>query len=406
MKLQRALVVIMLVLSMLPAINAGAAADGSITIGFTVSRTGALNVDSLAQLHGFELWRDTVNAAGGIKVGDKRYTVQFVTYDDQSIGTRVQQLYTRLIQTDKVQFLFSPYTAGLVASAAVVAEQNGMLMMCVGSSEPKTFELGNKGLYQMYTPSNFYAKDAISIIKANAPGAKIALVFLDNAFPQTVAAAARAEAKNAGLEVVLDESYAPGQTDFSAIINKIVASKADALLGGGFYPDSSTLARQIYDRKAPLKWATLLVAPDSSRFASLGPAAVGVSVPSQWSPSVVSKPDYGPSPAEFAKAFSEKFAPDTPGYHGSSAYATGLVLQYAIEKAGSIEPRKVAAELDKVDIKTLFGRTKFAADPKRHGLQIGHELALLQWQMKDGQLVNQTVAPEAGATAKPQFPMR
>ncbi len=36
----------------------------TITIGFTVSRTGALNVDSMEQFRGFELWRDQVNAAG------------------------------------------------------------------------------------------------------------------------------------------------------------------------------------------------------------------------------------------------------------------------------------------------------------------------------------------------------
>ena len=44
-------------------------AQQTITLGFTVSRTGALNVDSLEQYRGFELWRDTVNAAGGIKAG-------------------------------------------------------------------------------------------------------------------------------------------------------------------------------------------------------------------------------------------------------------------------------------------------------------------------------------------------
>ena len=46
-------------------------AQQTITIGFTVSKTGALNVDSLEQYRGFELWRDQVNAAGGIKAGGK-----------------------------------------------------------------------------------------------------------------------------------------------------------------------------------------------------------------------------------------------------------------------------------------------------------------------------------------------
>ena len=382
------------------------AADDEITIGFTVSRTGTLNVDSLSQLHGFELWRDDVNAAGGIKVGDKRHKVRFITYDDQSIGTRVQQLYTRLIQSDNVQFLFSPYTSGLVATAAVIAQQYGRLMMCVGSSEPKNFQLGNKTLFQIYTPSQFYAEDSIAVLKAQNPRAKIALAFLDSSFPKTVAAAAREEAKAAGLEIVLDETYSPGQTDFSAIINKIVASGADALLGGGFYPDSSTLARQIYDRKAPLKWVTLMVAPDSEHFASLGAAAVGISVPSQWSPSVRYEPQIGPTPTAFAKEFNAKYSPDTPGYHGSSGYATGLVLQYAIEKAGSVDQKKVVDELDKIDLTTLFGRTKFSTDPQSHGLQVGHKLVLLQWQMQDGKLVNETIRPEAYATAPARYPMR
>jgi len=55
-----------------PAVLASSAqAQDSITIGFTTSQTGALNVDSLAQLRGFEMWRDDVNAAGGIKAGGK-----------------------------------------------------------------------------------------------------------------------------------------------------------------------------------------------------------------------------------------------------------------------------------------------------------------------------------------------
>jgi branched-chain amino acid transport system substrate-binding protein len=36
------------------------------------------------------MWRDDVNAAGGIKAGNKRYQVRFVSYDDQSQGGRVQ----------------------------------------------------------------------------------------------------------------------------------------------------------------------------------------------------------------------------------------------------------------------------------------------------------------------------
>src|SRR5215510_7896956 len=121
-----------------------AADDDTLTIGFTVSQTGSLNLDSIAQLHGYEMWRDDVNAAGGIKAGGKRYKVRFVSYDDQSQGGRVQQLYTRLIVQDKAQFLFSPYSSGLVATATVISEQYGKLMMSIGGAEPRTYQLGNK----------------------------------------------------------------------------------------------------------------------------------------------------------------------------------------------------------------------------------------------------------------------
>ena len=379
------------------------AADDTLTVGFTVSQTGSLNLDSIAQLHGFEMWRDDVNAAGGIKAGDKRYKVAFVTYDDQSQGGRVQQLYTRLITEDKAQFLFSPYSSGLVATATVISEQYGKLMMSVGAAEPKTYQLGNKYLFQVYTPADHYLTSAIDVVKSKNPGAKLALVYSDDPFSKAVAVATREQAKQLGLQIVLDESYPPNQTDFSAIINKIVSSGADALVGGGHYPDGATLARQLYDQKASLKWVTLLVAPDSPQFASLGAAAEGVSVGSQWAPQATYKPDFGPTPADFTKRFQAKYN-IAPGYHAAGGYAAGLLLQHAIEQAGSIDPQKVAAELNKMNVTTLFGATKFSTDPKSHGLQLAHQMVLMQWQGSDGHLEKQVVWPLAAATAPIKWP--
>ena len=76
-----------------------------------------------------------------------------------------------------------------------------------------------------------------------------------------------------------------------------------------------------------------------------------------------------------------------------------MILQHAIEKAGSIDPAKVTAELNKMDVTTLFGRTKFSTDPKEHGLQIGHDMVLAQWQKKDGKLVKEVIWPKAAKTA-------
>ena len=164
----------------------------------------------------------------------------------------------------------------------------------------------------------------------------------------------REQAKKAGVTVAVDESYAGSTTDFSPIINKVISSKATALLGGGHYADGATLARQLHEQKANLKWVTLLVAPDSPKFATLGEAANGVSVPSQWEPQVTFKPDFGPTPAAFTKEFTDKFK-IAPGYHAAGGYGAGLILQHAIETGELDRPGKGTAALNKMDVTTFFG---------------------------------------------------
>ncbi len=375
-----------------------ARADDTITIGFTVSQTGPLNNDSVAQMRGFELWRDEVNAAGGIKAGDKHYKINFASYDDESQNVRVQQLYTRLIAQDKAQFLFSPYSSGLVATAAIISEQYGKVMLTTGGAEEKTYQLGNKNLFQIYSPAGQYLAGAVDALKEKNPKAQVAFIYKDDPFSKAVAQVTRDLAKRDGVNVVLDELYSPSTTDFGPIINKLISAKADALLGGGHYPDGSTLARQLHDQKVGLKWVTLLVAPDTPKFAELGDAAVGISVPSQWAPQVTYKPDFGPTAQEFNKRFTDKYKIEA-GYHAAGGYAAGMLLQHAIEQSGSIEQAKVAAALNKMDVTTMFGRTKFSTDPKEHGLQLAHAMVLGQWQKKGGQLVKEVIWPTAAKTA-------
>jgi branched-chain amino acid transport system substrate-binding protein len=375
-----------------------APAQETLTIGFTASQTGALNNDSTAQMRGIELWRDEVNVKGGIKVGGMTYKVNLVTYDDESQSTRVQQLYARLITQDKAQFLISPYSSGLVATAAIISEQYGKVMVTTGGALEKTYQLGNKNLFQIYTGASQYLAGALQALREKNPNPRIAFVYEDDPFSKGVAAAVREVAKSIGLTLALDESYAGSTTDFTPIINKIISSNADVLLGGGHYADGATLARQVYEQKAGLKWVTLLVAPDSPKFAQLGDAAIGISVPSQWEPQVTFKPDFGPTAKEFTKAFSDKYKIE-PGYHAAGGYAAGLILQRAIELAGSVEPEKVADALNKLDCITFFGHTKFSNDTKQHGLQIGHQMVVAQWQKKNGQLAKEIVWPREAKTA-------
>jgi len=84
-----------------------------------------------------------------------------------------------------------------------------------------------------------------------------------------------------------------------------------------------------------------------------------------------------------------------------------LILQKAIETAGSLDTAAIKAALDGMDMMTFYGRIKFDTSAEAHGLQIGHDMVYIQWQ-KDaaGALVKQVVWPTAGATAPALFPLR
>ena len=378
----------------------------NITIGFTVSKTGALNVDSLEQYRGFELWRDQVNAAGGIKAGGKSYKIQFTSYDDESNSKRVQQLYSRMILQDKADFLFSPYSSPLTATAAVVTEQYGKIMLTTGAAEEKTYKLGNKYLFQMFAPAQFYLKTALDALKVKDPKAPIAFVYEDAAFSVAVVTQAKEYANQQGFNTVFSEAYAPATTDFSAILDKVIASKATILMGGGHYADGSTLARQLKARKANMKMITLLVAPDSPQWVELGDAGIGVSVPSQWEPQVKVKPQFGPTVEQFSKDYKAKYNADA-SYESAGGYASGLILQHAIEQAGSLDSEKVAAALNSTDAITFYGHTKFATAANEHGLQQGHSMVLAQWQAdKAGKPVKQVIWPDAAKSAPITYPIK
>lgn len=395
----------LLAVAAVTAAPAFAADTNTLTIGFTASRTGPLNVDSTGQERGFEFWRDEVNSKGGVQVGAQHYQVKFVSYDDQSVGGRVQQLYTRLINQDKADFLFSPYSSGLTAAAAVISEQYGKIMIDSGGSEEKPFERGKKHLFMVITSASHYLSGAVQALKEKNPHARIAMVYSDDPFSKTVMAATKQQAEQAGLQVVMYESYAPSTTDFGPIVNKIISSNADAFLGGGHYSDGATLARQMYDQKANLKWISILVAPGDDKFGQLGPAALGVTVPSQWELQVSYKPQFGLTAAEFAKAFEAKFH-QKADYHAASGYTAGVILQQAIEKAGSLDTEKVAEALNGTDVTTFFGHIKFATDPAHHGLQLAHEMVLAQWQKTNGELARQVVWPTAARSAELVYPIR
>src|SRR3954452_11761283 len=84
-----------------------------IKVGFSMALTGAVAPNGKQNLLALEMWRDDVNAKGGL-LGRP---VELVIYDDQSTPANVPAIYTKLVTLDKVDLLLGPYGTNFVAPA-------------------------------------------------------------------------------------------------------------------------------------------------------------------------------------------------------------------------------------------------------------------------------------------------
>src|SRR3989442_3734656 len=241
---------------------------------------------------------------------------------------------------------------------------------------------------------------------------KVAIVNEKDSSSASVVAAPNPYAKSKGLDVVVAEGYDTGTTDFNPFINKIQAASPDAIIGGGHFEDGTTFAKQLFEKRVNARFVALLVAPPEPTFKDIGDAAQFIVGPSQWEPAAkysaetakaANVPYFGPTPKEFTDRYVAKYS-SQPSYQSAGGYAAGLVLQKALEDAGSNDPAKMQAALDKIDLMLFYGRVKFSLDAKTHGKQIAHDMVYVQWQKgADGKLATQLVWPSDAATAPAQL---
>src|SRR5579872_5873239 len=101
------------------------AEEPPIKIGMSMAQTGGLAAGGKASLLGIEIWRDDVNARGGL-LGRK---VELVVYDDKSSASETPAIYAKLLDVDKVDLLFAPYATVPTAPIMPLVKQRGMVLM-------------------------------------------------------------------------------------------------------------------------------------------------------------------------------------------------------------------------------------------------------------------------------------
>ena len=138
-----------------------------IKIGSSAPLSGGLAAEGVLVKEGYEFWRDTVNAKGGIKVGNDMYQVELILYDDKSDAPTAAKLTEKLITEDKVNFLLSPYSSGLTVSTSATAEKYKMVNIAPLANATKVYNRGLKYVFSVLWPTSIDVSSLVEMIPAS-----------------------------------------------------------------------------------------------------------------------------------------------------------------------------------------------------------------------------------------------
>ncbi|MFP6758247.1 MAG: amino acid ABC transporter substrate-binding protein [Alphaproteobacteria bacterium] len=363
--------------------SAAATAADVIRIGTPLALTGGLADEGRKQKIAYDMWLQRVNAAGGIKVGDDRMLVEFVEYDYQTDGKRAQQLVEKMITRDKVDFLMAPFGSGHTKIVAAVAERYEMPLIASVSSSLSVYDQGFKNLFGTLAPNTGLTDAMFRHFSQAMPNAtRVAILGRDDVFPRSMAKALAADAGKFGYDVVYNELYAVGTLDHSSAVTRIKTLDVDWVYVTGYTQDLVLFRKQMVDLGLHAPIVTMITGPAYREFVdSLGTLAEGVTSASWWHHATAyESSDVFGTTAAFTAEFRRREGHDPDYVHASSAAAL-IVLQQAIEIAGSKDRAKVRDALTKIDTMTFYGPIKFGAN----GMNQARDLPIIQIQ--DGQPV-------------------
>jgi branched-chain amino acid transport system substrate-binding protein len=365
---------------------APATAQGPIRIGASLSLTGTYAKLGKNQHEGYQLCEKDVNAKGGV-LGRK---IQFVVYDDQSMPATAVRLYEKLITEDKVDAIMGPYSSPVTEAAVNVTEKYKKVMVAPLAATTSIFKKGRKYVFMVISPAEVYLEGLLEM--AAKRGLKtVAVVNEDTLFSKAAAAGAVELAKKKGLQVVFQEAYPKGNTDFSALLTKLKAANADVLAAATYFDDAVALTRQMKELNVNPKMYGVTVGGDLPEFYdTLKQNAEYIYGATQWEPTL----PY-PGNHEYFEAYKKEFGHE-PSYHSTAGYAGCLIYAEAVKRAHSLDADRVREQLLKLEMRTPFGDYKVEAD----GFQVAHKMVTFQWQKEK----KVTVWPDELAQGKPLFP--
>jgi ABC-type branched-subunit amino acid transport system substrate-binding protein len=324
-----------------------------IVVGISLPLTGDFSQPGGEARKGYEIWRDQVNAAGGL-LGRK---VQLKITDDASNQDTVVTDYTKLITQDKVDLLLGTFSTLLNFPASAVAEKNGMLYVEPAGGAPKMFDRGFKKLFfaqqatASHQPDVFV--DYIKSLPADQRPKTAAYPTQDDPFTTPVIQSMQKQLEALGVQTVYTTTYPADATNFQTIASAIAAAKPDLIAQGAVFEDGVGLIRSLQQLNYSPKMMFQTSAPSNAGQYSDGIGVKnteGIFYTVSWNEKAKT-----PGNDKFVAEYAKRYNGGIPAEDAADAYAAAQTLQAAVKKVGSLDQTKLADYLHKNEVDSILG---------------------------------------------------
>lgn len=331
------------------------AADNPVRIGYSMCLTGLFAQAAPSQVNAYELWKDQVNAAGGLDVGGKRRPVEFVSYDDQSNPANAVRIYEKLITQDKVDLLAAPWSTPIHLAIAPVLTRHRFPMVGNTAASVKLREVkpGYIWFPTAVIPDRVGGELAAFMASQNIKTAAVVANVLPLA--QEIKTFLLPALEKHGIKLVASEDFPPDIKDMTTLIAGANQSSPDAFIVLSYPADTflfATQAKQL-NVKAPFV-LSLIGATISAYQQSFGASVNNMVTVGHWSPNQSRWPKAKP----FYDAYLAKYNQAPDALDSVLSYMSMEILQQAVAVAG-LEREKIRDTIASATFDTINGPVKF-----------------------------------------------
>jgi branched-chain amino acid transport system substrate-binding protein len=340
----------------------------TIKIGVPGSHSGDLASYGIPTVKAAELVVSDINEKGGI-LGKK---VELLVEDDVCKPEIATNTATKLVSRG-VHVVLGHICSGATKAALGIYRDSNIITMSPSATNPPLTQSGDyPNFFRTIASDDAQARlevdFALDVLKLK----KIAVLHDKGDYGKGLAGFAKSFVETSGkVELVLYEGVTPGAVDYSAVVQKIKSSGAEAVIFGGYHPEASRIVMLMRKKKMDTIFISDDGVKDDTFIKVAGEYAEGVYA--------TGPKDVSENPLAIAanNAHKETYKSD-PGAFFLNAYSAAQALLNAIEKAGSTDYDAVSKALRTEYVDTPLGKIRF--DERGDAIGVGFSM----YQVQDG----------------------